>query len=486
MDAGEQRAARRLERRVLRFIREQDLAEVDSDHRWLLAVSGGADSLTLLHIMARLAGELGLTLVVAYVDHGIRPPEAIAAEQAFVEAQARALGLPFLAGRARPDGPLGDRRSPEDAARRGRYTSLAAVAAWAGAGCVATGHTRSDQAETVLLRLLRGSGMRGLAAMAPDAPWPVAAVHPPRLVRPLLGLDREETAAYCRARCLEPRLDPENSNPRYLRNRVRAEVMPVLRSLNPRIEAVLAQLADELRSLRNEPETAVLGAGGADAPAPLQIDLDIEDLRAAQPAVRTARLRGALQAAMPGKGAPSRAHLRALDDLALGPDGRSVDLPHGRRARRQGAVLSIGPRRAQGREVLPEEQPVPVPGELALPGWRVHTTLVATAERGLVVGPWAALLDAGLAPSLTVGRRRPGERMRLAGMTGRKRLQDLFIDSKVPREERDRRPVFRTDRGVAWVAGLRVAAWAGAGDGPALLVQVVPDQADANAEIAGS
>jgi len=485
MDAEDQRTARRLERRVLRFIREHGLAEVDGGRRWLLAVSGGADSLALLHVMARLAGELDITLAVAYVDHGIRPPEAIAAEQAFVGAQARGLELPFLAGRARLDGRAGARLSPEDAARRGRYTALAELATRAGAGCVATGHTRSDQAETVLLRLLRGSGVRGLAAMVPDAPWPMAADHPPRLVRPLLGLDREETAAYCRARCLEPRRDPENSNLRYLRNRVRAEVVPVLRSLNPRIETVLAQLAEESRWLRDELEPPLPGVGGAEAPASLQIELDIEDLRAAQPAARLARLRSALQTAMPDGGAPSRAHLRALDDLAMGPGGRSVDLPHALRARRRGAVLSIGARRDEGRESLPEEQPVPVPGDLALPGWRVRTTLVPAAEREMA-DPWVALLDVALAPSLTVGRRRPGERMQLAGMTGRRRLQDLFVDSKVPREERDRRPVFRTDRGVAWVAGLRLAAWAGAGPSPALLIQVVPDWADVSAEGTGS
>src|SRR5262249_52397830 len=157
MNADDTRLARRIERRVLRFIDEERLLAEGAGV--LLAVSGGQDSLALLHLLARLGPRLGLTLAVAYVDHGIRPAAAVQAERRFVAEQAAALALPFLRARS---GPGGGRGSPEEAARRGRYAALARLAPEAGATHVATGHTRSDQAETVLLRLLRGAGLRGL------------------------------------------------------------------------------------------------------------------------------------------------------------------------------------------------------------------------------------------------------------------------------------------------------------------------------------
>lgn len=180
-----------VERRVLRLIRQHHLIPPGSTV--LLAVSGGADSLALVQILARLQDRVSATLHVAYVDHGLRAVAALEAERAFVAEIAASLGIEFHGVRVATDTV---KRSPEDAARTGRYHALARLAGALGAERVATGHTRSDQAETVLLRLLRGAGIAGLAAMVPDAPWPVPDVVSPRLLRPLLGLSRAETASY--------------------------------------------------------------------------------------------------------------------------------------------------------------------------------------------------------------------------------------------------------------------------------------------------
>lgn len=474
MNESDVRMARRLERRVLRFVAEQRL--LPAGETVVLAVSGGADSLALLHIVAGNRRRLAVEVVVAYVDHGLRPAGEVAAERAFVEAQARALDLPFMAV-AVPPLVAGWRRSPEEAARCGRYAALAALAGDVGAGRVATGHTASDQAETVLLRLVRGSGIRGLAAMRPEAAWPVPAEAAPRLVRPLLTVSRAETAAYCRARALAPRADPENLNPRYLRNRIRAELLPLLHALNPQIERVLTALADEAEAWH------ALVDGEADDGAWLTRDggagdlvVDVAPLAAAESGRRHARLRAALRAALPERPAPARAHLLAADRLVRGGRDAAVDLPGGRRMERHGERLRIGPRPAQPR--VPEADVlVPVPGTVSWSGWQIRTRVVGSGERPDPSDRWSVALDEAAVRDLTVGRRRPGDRIELAGMSGRRRLQDLFVDEKVPRAERDCWPVFRTPRGVAWVAGLRLARWAKPVAGAAVLVTVRPGPA---------
>jgi tRNA(Ile)-lysidine synthetase-like protein len=203
--------------------------------RLVVAVSGGADSLALLDLAARAAPGRRLSLVVAHVDHGWRPDAGDDAR--FVAAAAAGRGLPFRLAE-----PRGLART-EAAARAARLACLAAVARAEGAAGVLLGHTADDQAETVVLHLLRGSGVDGLAAMRPSTTLEVDGGRL-RLLRPLLAVARAATGEYCRARGLEPRDDPSNDDPGFLRNRVRGEVLPLLRALQPRAVEALARLAD--------------------------------------------------------------------------------------------------------------------------------------------------------------------------------------------------------------------------------------------------
>ncbi len=198
-----------------------------------VAVSGGADSLALLHSLRALAGPRGWRLAVATVDHGLRPGSA--ADAAFVADQAKTLGLPV---RVRTLGPADlephRRAGPEAAARAARYAVLWPAADELGCRWLATGHTLDDQAETVLLQLLRGAGPDGLAGMA---------VHSGRLLRPLLGARRAETRACCAAIGLEWREDPTNAGDGPLRNRVRQRLLPLLEELRPGATQTLARTA---------------------------------------------------------------------------------------------------------------------------------------------------------------------------------------------------------------------------------------------------
>jgi tRNA(Ile)-lysidine synthase len=229
-----------------------------------VAVSGGADSLALLHGLRALAGPRGWRLAVVTVDHGLRPGSA--ADAAFVADHAKALGLPARACSLGPADLEPHRKAgPEGAARAARYAALWTATDELGCAWLATGHTLDDQAETVLLQLLRGAGPDGLAGMA---------VHRGRLLRPLLGARRADTRACCAAIGLEWREDPTNAGEEPLRNRVRQRLLPLLEELRPGATQTLARTAalaaDErawLDPLVAEALAATL-VGGVDSQAP--------------------------------------------------------------------------------------------------------------------------------------------------------------------------------------------------------------------------
>lgn len=220
----------------------------------LVACSGGPDSTAALVAVARLLRAAGGRAVAAHFNHGMRPEEETAADLAYVEWLARCLGVPVLAGDA------GEARAPvtsEAAAREARYRWLAAAARDVDANACVTGHTLDDQAETVLLRLARGTGLSGAAGMALDAPWPVACEvlggeAPPRVLRPLLGIGRVDVAVYLDAlglagEDLAPRHDASNDDVTFSRNRIRHRVMPELETLNHRAAEALARFAGHAR-----------------------------------------------------------------------------------------------------------------------------------------------------------------------------------------------------------------------------------------------
>jgi len=210
--------------------------------RVLVGVSGGPDSVALVHLLASLKDALRVRLSVVHVDHSVRPDSAC--DAAFVEELARRLGLPVAI--VKRDVLAEAKRlglSLEDGARRIRYEIFLEVARTQSADRLALGHTADDQAETVIMRMVRGSGLTGLTAI------PMArSLGELTIIRPLLGVWRKDLLAYLKAHRLEFRTDPTNEEPRFLRNRIRAELLPLLeREYNPNIKALLNQLAEQCR-----------------------------------------------------------------------------------------------------------------------------------------------------------------------------------------------------------------------------------------------
>jgi tRNA(Ile)-lysidine synthase len=290
------------------------------DRSVLVAVSGGPDSMCLLESLARLRRLFGYRLAVAHVDHRLRPGSA--ADAAYVRRRANRLGLPFHLHVASTGPSPG--ASVEAWARDVRRGALARFARDLDAGAIALGHTRDDQAETVLLNLLTGSGLRGLAGIRyASGPW----------VDPLLDVTRSEVIAFCRSLGFRPRRDPTNDDRRFLRNALRLDAMPALeRALGrglreplARTAATLAEDADELaRQARVAADDVITRTReGADLHAVGLLDL---------PRALSARV--AAQAVYACGGICTRADVEAVLDLAGGRPGRGRDLSGGVRARR--------------------------------------------------------------------------------------------------------------------------------------------------------
>jgi tRNA(Ile)-lysidine synthase len=403
----------------------------------VVAVSGGPDSLALLHVLVSLAPELGLTLHVAHFDHRLR--DGSAKDAAFVSRVAARLGLAATSRAAEGnDVPRG--MSPEQVARERRYAFLEEVADATGADRIATGHTLDDQAETVLMRAIAGTGVGGLGGIRPVRE---------RIVRPLIDARRADTEAFCRALRLRPRRDPTNTDTAFYRNAVRAELMPILvERFNVRSVEALARLADLARdddALLNEIASTALVPEIAEG----GVLFDVASLLALHPALQRRVIRAAARL--------DAAHTERVLALARsGSSGDAIDLPSPLNARLEYGSLLIG--RAPSRPAPVAPVALAVPGVTDLVPWsmRMRTWVEERAPSVWPDGRRSCVLDANrVGAALEVRRPRRGDRFRPLGMPGGKKLGDFFTDAKVSRTDRDRCALVTNTDDIVWVVGHR-------------------------------
>jgi tRNA(Ile)-lysidine synthase len=449
-----------LSARVLRTVRRHTL--ITRGGRAVVALSGGPDSVALVHLLLELQadGEL-LVAGLAHFNHQLRGADADA-DEAFCRTMAASLDLPIEVGRgdvralAREE-----RRSVEDAARAARYAFLEHAADRLGADVIAVGHSADDQAETFLLRLIRGAGPRGLAGILPRSG---------RVVRPLLDIPRVDLRQYTASRQLESREDASNADLDIPRNRVRHELLPYLqREFSPGISGVLAREAaiarDDEDHLQQE---AIDLAASVVLRSRDTVDVDTAALTSLHPALAARVARLAMEAQSPGTFIGFD-HIERLLRFARDGGPRSAMSLPGQQAVHSGTriVLRSEPQRVQENSAGQPNAfrfPLSIPGEVTLgaQGWAISAERAERLDRPGGPGPArsasvAVALDSSSLP-LAIRSRRPGDRFRPLGLGHGKKLQDFLVDRKIPRETRDSLPlvVDRDDR-IVWVVGEAVA-----------------------------
>lgn len=475
-------AIRRVRIKALEAARHIDLKESDIV---VVGVSGGPDSTCLLDVLVYIRERLGVKFGIhaAHLIHDFRGQEKYDDAQ-FVREFCQRSGLELtveevdVARYQRDEGVS----SFEQAARDLRYEFLARVANTVKAKYVAVAHTADDLAETVLLHIARGSGMHGLLGMHEVGTWPYPSIpNAPVLWRPLLGVRRADTIGYCSAQATSYREDTTNDMEDFARNRVRMNLMPALaEQLNPRIAHAFGRLArtageqlDFLEACVDEHwPTVVNQAASPDGTVLLWRD----KLAELHPALQSLMLRRAWTAATGDSRRLTEGHIQQLASIARsGASGKTIALPGGYQARTEGDWLALAGPNSPDSCPYPDQfgefritlpwGPIAV-GVTKRGGWEV------TAQSARL--PAGASLDTGdlmhayfspaaLAGGANVRPWQPGDRMQPLGMSGHRKLQDLFTDSRVPRAWRSRIPLVVTPYGIAWAVGIRIADWAAIG-----------------------
>ncbi len=413
-----------------------------------VAVSGGLDSTVLLHALSCLKEELGVKLVVCHLNHGLRGEES-KRDYSFVEALALKLALPFEGAELRAGELLGS--STQAAAREARYAFFADTARRRSASKIALGHTLDDHAETVLMRFVKGSGPGGLKGIAPVRD---------KFVRPLIGVTREEVLRYADSHAIEHVEDSSNASDKYLRNELRHDLIPHIKErYNPNIINTLTRSA--LISARDDEYLNLLAESAyADAlseDGPLGVAFDRGKLLKMHPAVSTrVFLKGA---SVLGKRSLLYAcHINRFLDLIEGskPNVRFM-LPGGLALVREYDRITLST--APLRPPATFDMPIAVPGTTGVEeaGFVVSATIAEPpSAKALGTAPMTAFFDYDAIPGdVSIRNLKPGDTMVPMGMRGRKKLKDIFIDSKVPVSKRAHTPVLYAGGRVIWAVGLR-------------------------------
>lgn len=445
-----------IEQRVLQFIRENHL--LSSQQKLLVAVSGGPDSVCLLHILVKFREDLMVELHVAHLNHQLRGAESDADAQ-YVAGLAHRLGIPATIEKREVKAyQVQQHLSLEEAAREARYTFLAQVARSIGTDKVAVGHTIDDHIETILMHLIRGTGSRGLRGLQPSSRWQSLGENL-TIIRPLLPVSREETAAYCHQHRLKPRTDASNLSLSPLRNRIRLQLLPLLQSYNPQIVAALLRTArivgDDLAFLDTE------GArlwGEIAQKRESMIILDKERFLELPPSLKRHLLRMSIEELLGSLKDIETRHIEEIMGALTKPAGKIISLPGGLNFSIEYSRYLLGPDPALLSPLPPlkTEFSLNLPGETLLPGGRIQATII-NREQINEKDSFTAYFDLEKSGNkLMVRSRQRGDRFQPLGMSQPKKLGEFMIDAKIPHAWREQIPIVCSPQHILWVIGWRI------------------------------
>jgi len=447
-----------LPQRVLQFVREREL--VGKKETLLVGVSGGPDSVCLLHVLASLREDLGVKLHVAHLDHALRGAESDA-DAEYVRSLARRLRIPATVERREVKAYQRKHRlSLEEAAREVRYAFFSEVARSLGTDTIAVGHTADDQIETIVMHLIRGTGLAGLRGMQPLSTFRMADGTKLRIARPLLEVERKVTESYCAAHKLLTRTDSSNLLPNQLRNRVRSQLLPLLREYNPDIDEILLRLAGAAETDLEYIEAEVSKLWG-DVVEEQQEGVAINRARFSQihPTLRGHLVRSALQRTLGDLQDIESVHVESIIEALGKPAGKKLSLPRGLafHGDYEHGLITAKKTLASPFPALEGEYRLKVPGVTELGGWRVKSSILARRSKVGVENRFKSYFDLDVAgKELVVRGRKRGERFQPLGMESPKKLQDFMVDAKISRVWRDNVPLVCSPQHIIWVVGWRI------------------------------
>lgn len=416
----------------------------------LVAVSGGADSTALLNLLCAHAQELGISLYVAHLNHMLRKGDA-ELDVKFVEGLAQKLEVP-VSSEAIDVAALAEREKMgiEEAARIARYDFFERLADKVGAKKIAVGHTADDNIETFLMRLLRGAGLKGLCGIPPRRG---------RIVRPLIKIWRREIEDYVGALKLVPRRDHTNYESKYIRNSVRLKLVPQLKIYNLNIKEIILQtillVTEDNLYLENEAaeklDEAIISRNKG------EIKISSDKLKGLEGTIQRYLLRLAIEKVKGNLTELSYGHIRDVLAKLDATERWELHLPGGIFVLGERGALLICRDKPKTVESRPFRYVLPVPGEVKLEeiGRRLRGSFTEEVEKN--AGAEVAFVDYGaLGKEVVVRNKLEGDRFLPLGLKGTKKLQDYFVDEKVPLEERERVPIVESGGKVIWVAGKRL------------------------------
>lgn len=433
-----------MQKQVWEYITKYDL--IRSGEYIVVAVSGGPDSVALLHIMNSLARRNGFKIHAAHLNHGLR--DEAGSDEQFVIDLCREWGIDITSHKI-DVGMLAKskKKSVEEAGREERYRFMQNLCGQIGADKIATAHHRRDQAETVLMHLLQGTGAQGLQGMLPRRDM---------IIRPLLALKQEDITTYINDNNLPFRIDSTNFDKNYLRNRIRWQLLPLLESdFNPRIEDSLCRLAEVMGEENQhwENEINTKWEQIVDRNEDGQLTAQINELRMLPTALRRRFLHTLLNYA--GANRVSGADVDRTGDLILRKgSGKKIRVSGGLWVSRSYDLLRLGWVKP-GTDQEEFCYHVEVPGQTTIPelGIEIRTRLVqnkASGNRDVAYFDWDAMEK-----PLFIRSRRPGDRFMPEGLQGTKKLKDYLIDAKIPVEDRNKMGILASAQQIYWLIGYR-------------------------------
>ncbi len=447
-----------LPQRVLRFIQERGL--VKKNQLLVVGVSGGPDSVCLVHVLASLRKTLGIKIHIAHLNHMLRGTESDA-DADYVSRLAKELGIPATIERRDVKAYRKEHKlSLEEAAREVRYAFFSEVASSLGTKAVAVGHTAEDQIETIVMRIVRGTGLTGLRGMQPLSTLRVADGAELKVVRPLLGIRGAETVAYCAAHRLSPRSDSSNLLPNQLRNRIRTQLLPLLRKYNHDIDGVLLRLAGVAASDLTYIEGEVTKLWGVVVrEQPDGIAIDRAKFAQINPALKSHLIRSALQRLLDDLQDIESVHIESILEALSKPACKRLSLPRGLAFHGDYGygLITVKNNFTLPFPALEDEYKLKVPGETEFCGWRVKSCILKNRPEKSDKGGMKAYFDLDVVGNeLIVRGRKRGDRFQPLGMDTVKKLQDFMVDVKIPRAWRDNVPLVCSPQHIIWVVGHRI------------------------------